>query len=73
MQIYLLNHFLDNLSIKYHLIMKILTVGNLKAQFSQVIEDIKHGEEITIAYGKKHQKLETRRYTIFIVRKWLSY
>lgn len=41
----------------YNLTMKTLTIGNLKAQFSRVIEDIKHGEEITIAYGKKCEKL----------------
>jgi len=37
--------------------MKTLQVGELKTNFSQVIEDIKGGEEITISYGKKHEKI----------------
>lgn len=37
--------------------MKIFSVGNLKANFSQALEDIKNGEEIIIEYGKKHERL----------------
>ncbi len=37
--------------------MKTLTVGNLKANFSDVLEDIKNGEEIIVEFGKKHKKL----------------
>ena len=37
--------------------MKILQVGELKTKFSKVIEDVKSGEEITISYGKKHEKI----------------
>lgn len=34
-----------------------MTVAVFKAQFSTVIEDLRKGEEITIEYGKNHQKL----------------
>lgn len=34
-----------------------MTVANLKSQFSSVINDLRHGKEITIEYGKCHQKL----------------
>jgi antitoxin (DNA-binding transcriptional repressor) of toxin-antitoxin stability system len=37
--------------------MKTLTVGKLKANFSQILEFIKNGEEITIEFGKKHEKI----------------
>jgi prevent-host-death family protein len=37
--------------------MKNLQVGELKSKFSKVLEDIKKGEEITISYGKKHDKI----------------
>jgi antitoxin (DNA-binding transcriptional repressor) of toxin-antitoxin stability system len=37
--------------------MKTLTVANLKADFSNVLEDIKKGNEVIIEYGKKHEKL----------------
>jgi len=37
--------------------MKTLQVGELKTKFSKVIEEIKGGEEITISYGKKHEKI----------------
>ncbi len=37
--------------------MKTLTVGILKSRFSDVIHDIKDGEEYTIEYGKKHEKV----------------
>lgn len=35
--------------------MKTMTVGDLKAHFSEVIQDIKAGEEIAIAFGKKRE------------------
>lgn len=37
--------------------MKAMTVAKLKARFSEVIEDLRRGEEITIEYGKSHKKL----------------
>ena len=37
--------------------MKTLNIGKLKANFSQIINEIKTGEEITISYGKKHEKI----------------
>lgn len=37
--------------------MKTLTVGNLKSHFSDVIHDIRNGEEYTIEYGRKHEKV----------------
>jgi antitoxin (DNA-binding transcriptional repressor) of toxin-antitoxin stability system len=33
--------------------MKTMTVGEFKAQFSSVIEQIKAGEEIAVTYGKQ--------------------
>jgi antitoxin (DNA-binding transcriptional repressor) of toxin-antitoxin stability system len=41
----------------YLLNMKTLTVANLKANFSVVLDDIKKGQEIIVEYGKKHEKL----------------
>ncbi|WP_373514208.1 type II toxin-antitoxin system Phd/YefM family antitoxin [Persicitalea sp.] len=35
--------------------MRTLTVGELKAQFSQVIKDVQAGEEIAVAFGKKKE------------------
>ena len=35
--------------------MKILAVGELKKHFSEVLDDIKKGEEIGISFGKKHE------------------
>jgi len=32
-----------------------MTVGDLKAHFSEVIQDIKAGEEIAISFGKKKE------------------
>ena len=43
--------------ISYHFNMKTMTVANLKSQFSYVLEELRHGEEILIEYGKKHEKL----------------
>jgi prevent-host-death family protein len=33
--------------------MKSLPVGELKAHFSEVLEDVKNGETVEIVYGKK--------------------
>ena len=35
--------------------MRTLTVGELKAQFSQIIRDVQAGEEIAVAFGKKKE------------------
>ncbi len=35
--------------------MKIMTVGDFKTHFSQVIHDVKAGEEIAVAFGKKRE------------------
>lgn len=37
--------------------MKSLPVGELKTNFSRILEEIKKGEEITISFGKKKQKI----------------
>jgi len=37
--------------------MKTLQVGELKTNFSQILDDIKKGEEITISFGKKKEKI----------------
>jgi antitoxin (DNA-binding transcriptional repressor) of toxin-antitoxin stability system len=37
--------------------MKTLTVGKLKANFSKILDLIKNGEEVTIEFGKKHEKV----------------
>jgi len=40
--------------------MKTLPVAELKAQFSEVLEKVKHGESFGILYGrKKKEKLKT--------------
>lgn len=52
------NYFLDNLSTcRYLNSMKNLQVGEFKSKFSKVLEDIKKGEEITISFGKKKEKI----------------
>ena len=33
--------------------MKSLPVGEIKAQFSEILEDVKNGETVEILYGKK--------------------
>lgn len=35
--------------------MKSMTVGEFKTHFSDVIEQVKAGEEITVTYGKKKE------------------
>ncbi len=37
--------------------MKILQVGEFKSRFSEVIENIRKGEEVTISFGKKKEKI----------------
>lgn len=37
--------------------MKTLQVADLKANFSEVLEDVKKGEEITISFGRKKEKI----------------
>ncbi len=32
-----------------------MTIGDLKAHFSEVIQDVKSGEEIAVAFGKKKE------------------
>ncbi len=35
--------------------MQTVTVGNFKASFSQILDQIRGGESITIAYGRRKQ------------------
>ncbi len=35
--------------------MRTMTVGDLKARFSEVIQEIRAGEEIAVAFGKKRE------------------
>ncbi len=37
--------------------MKTFQVGELKSNFSKILEDVKHGEEIIISFGKKKEKI----------------
>ncbi len=37
--------------------MKMMTVGRVKAQFSQVLDEIQKGESIGIEYGRRHKPL----------------
>ena len=37
--------------------MKTMTVAKLKSNFSSILDDLRRGEEITIEYGKSHEKL----------------
>jgi antitoxin (DNA-binding transcriptional repressor) of toxin-antitoxin stability system len=37
--------------------MKTMTVANLKADFSSVVNDLRNGNEVVIEYGKRHEKL----------------
>ena len=37
--------------------MKTLPVGEFKTHFSEVLENIKDGEEVAISYGKKKKKI----------------
>ncbi len=37
--------------------MKTMAVGELKAHFSEVLEEVKQGHPITVGYGKKKEKI----------------
>ena len=37
--------------------MESISVGDLKAHFSEVLERVKRGEEIIISYGKKRERV----------------
>ncbi|RJQ62468.1 MAG: type II toxin-antitoxin system prevent-host-death family antitoxin [Desulfobacteraceae bacterium] len=37
--------------------MKTMTVGELKARFSEVLEMVRKGEEVVISYGKKKERV----------------
>jgi len=37
--------------------MKILTVGEFKSKFSEVIDDVLKGNEVGVTYGKKKEKV----------------
>ncbi len=37
--------------------MKMMTVGEFKTRFSEVLEQIKQGETVVICYGKQKQKV----------------
>ncbi len=39
--------------------MKTLSVGQLKADFSAVVDDLKQGKEVAITYGRKKTPLAT--------------
>ncbi len=34
-----------------------MTVGHFKSHFSEVLDLVKHGEDIVISYGKKRKRL----------------
>ncbi len=37
--------------------MQTLTIGELKARFSEVLKKLRSGQEIVISYGKKREKV----------------
>ena len=37
--------------------MKTLQVGELKSNFSKILEEVKHGEEIAISFGRKKETI----------------
>ena len=41
----------------YALTVKTMQVGQFKAQFSEVLEQVKGGEEVVISYGRKRENL----------------
>lgn len=45
--------------LRYNLIMKTLTVAELKSHFSDVVNDLKNGKEVRITYGRSKQPLAT--------------
>ena len=37
--------------------MKIMTVGEFKARFSEALDAVRDGETIIVSYGRKHRKV----------------
>jgi prevent-host-death family protein len=37
--------------------MEVITVGELKARFSEILEQVKKGQEIVISFGKQRKKV----------------
>jgi prevent-host-death family protein len=37
--------------------MKTLAVGDFKTHFSEVLNEVKHGEEFVVCYGRKKEKV----------------
>lgn len=37
--------------------MKTLAVGDFKTHFSEVLDEVKHGEEFVVCYGRKKEKV----------------
>lgn len=37
--------------------MQILSIGELKAQFSAVLEQVRHGETVVVSYGRNKEKV----------------
>ena len=37
--------------------MRLMTIGELKSRFSEVLEHVKRGETIVICYGKRKEKI----------------
>lgn len=37
--------------------MRIVTIGELKTHFSEVLEQVKHGDTVVISYGRKREKV----------------
>ena len=40
--------------------MKIMTVGEFKARFSEALDAVRDGETIIVFYGRKHRKVAAR-------------
>ena len=48
----------DKLILKaYHLSMTTLPIGELKTRFSEVLQEVRKGEEVVISFGKKKEKI----------------
>ncbi len=37
--------------------MKMLAVGEFKSRFSEVLDEVRHGEEFVVCYGRKKEKV----------------
>lgn len=49
---------IDNLSTKNETVaMKNMTVSQFKSEFSEVLQTLKSGAEISVSYGKKHETI----------------